>query len=270
MCYYGIQTRRKQIRCGHSLRTPAQVVKGIMVQNVIESRSVGDFLKAVYSLQQRAIRAGATPEEVRISTNALAEALSISAPSVTDMARRLVEMALVDYRRYYGVRLTEEGELIALKLIRRHRLIELYLVVEMGYELHEVHDEAEVLEHAVSDRFVNTIYEKLGHPTHDPHGDPIPALDGTVIRRDLSPLSDIPLDTVAIVRRYDTQNNDVIAHILERGFVLGATVRVTSRDPFNGPVTSEINEETRVIGHHVANCIMVEVDRSVTDDPATE
>lgn len=234
-----------------------------MHPDYIQSRSIGDFLKAVYTLQAR-IEHTSHPDsdlEARVSTNELAEALNISAPSVTDMARRMEELNLVDYRKYYGVRLTDQGKEIALRLIRRHRLIELYLVEELGYGLHEVHDEAEVLEHSVSDRFVNTIYEKLGYPTHDPHGDPIPTPDGKVITRDLTPLTDIPLDTLAIVRRYDTQNNELIAYILERGFELGCEVIVTSRDPFEGPITSQINAETRVLGHNVAKNIMVELDK---------
>lgn len=236
-----------------------------MLNEYLQSRSIGDFLKAVYTLQVAGEPAGEeSDDEARVSTNALAEYLSISAPSVTDMARRMEELGLVDYRKYRGVRLSADGEAMALHLIRRHRLIELYLVQELGYALHEVHDEAEVLEHAVSDRFINTIFEKLGRPTHDPHGDPIPTPEGKVARRNLTRLTEIPLDTLAIVRRYNTQNNELIAHILERGFVLGAQVTVTARDPFDGPVTSQVNEETAVLGHHAATCIMVELDKKKT------
>ncbi len=231
-----------------------------MHDDIIQSRSVGDFLKAVYTLQLLEPECSAEQDaaETRVTTNALAEMLNISAPSVTDMARRMVEIGLIDYRKYHGVRLTEEGLGIALNLIRRHRLIELYLVEEMGYGLHEVHDEAEVLEHSVSERFIDTIYDKLGHPTHDPHGDPIPSKTGEIVKRNLLSLVDIPLERVAIIRRYNTQNNDVIEHITARGFVLGAEVRVTARDPFDGPVTSRIEDETKIIGHNVAHCIMVE------------
>ena len=109
-------------------------------------KSVENFLKTVFALQQT---------QERVSTNALADALEITAPSVTDMARRLMDAGAVDYVKYKGVRLTDMGEDIALKMLRRHRLIELYLVQELGYELHEVHEEAEVLEHAVSDQFVS-------------------------------------------------------------------------------------------------------------------
>lgn len=235
-----------------------------MQQDIIRSRSTGDFLKAIYLLQSIEAERGPDTEPPndddapRVSTNALAEMLNISAPSVTDMARRMVEIGLIDYRKYYGVRLTEEGAAIALNLIRRHRLIELYLVEEMGYELYEVHDEAEVLEHSVSDRFIDTLYEKLGRPTHDPHGEPIPSKTGEIVKRNLLSLVDVPLDCAAIVRRYNTQNDAVIEHITSRGFVLGAEVYVTSRDPFDGPVTSSVNDEVKVVGHKIAHCIMVE------------
>src|SRR5215216_6312158 len=112
------------------------------------SESVENFLKAIFSLQQA---------EERVSTNTLAEALMISAPSVTDMAQRMVKDGLVDYQKYKGVVLTRAGQEVALKIIRRHRLIELYLVTELGYELAEVHHEAEALEHAVSDQFIEAL-----------------------------------------------------------------------------------------------------------------
>ncbi|MBC7813828.1 MAG: metal-dependent transcriptional regulator, partial [Burkholderiales bacterium] len=130
-----------------------------------QSKSVDDFLKAIYVLQQ---------QMERVSTNALADVLTISAPSVTDMAQRLVAAGLVDYQKYRGVVLTDAGMEIALKIIRRHRLIELYLVEELGYLLPEVHEEAERLEHAVSERFIEAVATKLGKPAVDPHGDPIP------------------------------------------------------------------------------------------------
>ncbi len=218
--------------------------------NLQQTRSVEDFLKAVYVLQQ---------QMERVSTNALADMLGISAPSVTDMARRMVEAGLVDYRKYYGVLLTSHGEAIALHVIRRHRLIELYLVEQLGYELHEVHDEAENMEHAVSDRFVEAIAARLGDPQVDPHGDPIPAPDGTVHRPQLMRLTELPDDTPAQVSRFVAENSEMLQHMLDRDFSLGATVRIVERDPFDGPLTVEINGTRRTIGHTVADCILVEL-----------
>jgi DtxR family Mn-dependent transcriptional regulator len=217
--------------------------------DVRQSESVQNFLKAVYSLQ-------ATSE--RVSTNALAEVLNVAAPSVTDMAQRLVTAELIDYQKYQGVRLTASGEALALKIIRRHRMIELYLVRQLGYALQDVHAEAENLEHAVSDQFIEAIAAKLGNPDIDPHGDPIPHADGTIVRRDLHPLSEWPLHTVASVARIKADNGEMLQHILDRGFKLDAQIEVLSRDPFNGPVTAMVDGEQRVVGHNVADCILVE------------
>lgn len=217
--------------------------------DITQSQSVQDFLKAVYRLQ------GASGG---VSTNALAEKLDVKAPSITDMAQRLVNAGLVDYEKYKGVRLTATGAALALKIIRRHRLIELYLVTELGYALQEVHKEAENLEHAVSDRFIEAIAAKLGDPDIDPHGDPIPALDGSIIPRDLHPLTEWPLRTPAQVSQIKASNPDMLTHILDRGFKLDAQVEVLARDPFDGPLTARVDGEERVVGHNVAECIMVE------------
>ncbi|MEZ4668533.1 MAG: metal-dependent transcriptional regulator [Anaerolineae bacterium] len=217
--------------------------------DLTQSKSVQDFLKAVYSLQQ---------DSERVSTNALAEVLTVAAPSVTDMAQRLVAADLIDYERYKGVRLTSSGEALALKIVRRHRLIELYLVKELGYKLQEVHEEAEHLEHAVSDRFIEALATKLGQPERDPHGDPIPAADGTITEREAYPLTEWPLNTAAAVSRIRAENPDMLQHILDRGFKLQAHVEVLSRDPFEGPLMAMVDGKMRVVGYHVATCIMVE------------
>ncbi len=216
----------------------------------IQSEAVENFLKAVYVLQQKM---------ERVSTNALAESLGRKAPTITDMVRRMEDAGLLHYRKYHGVMLTETGENIALKIIRRHRLIELYLVEELNYGLHEVHDEAESLEHAVSDRFIDAIAEKLGHPEVDPHGDPIPDADGVMLRRELIPLTEIPLHTVAKVARYRAESADMLQHLLDRDLQLDAEVEVLARDPFEGPLTMRVNGSQRIMGHNAADCILVEI-----------
>ncbi len=219
-------------------------------RDVADYDAVQNFLKAVYTLQQQ--------NNDRVSTNALAEVLNVKAPSITDMARRMVDAGLVDYERYRGVRLTESGEHIALKVIRRHRLIELYLVQELGYALHEVHNEAEKLEHAVSDRFIDALAHKLGDPLVDPHGDPIPSAEGVVQERHLLPLSQLPQRVPASVSRLTADSPDMLQHMLDRGFKLDANVQVLAHDPFDGPITALVDGEQRVIGHSVAACIWVE------------
>jgi DtxR family Mn-dependent transcriptional regulator len=213
------------------------------------SKAVEDFLKAVYVLQQG---------DERVSTNTLSEALTISAPSVTDMAQRMVKDGLVDYQKYRGVILTAAGVEIALRMLRRHRLIELYLVRELGYALHEVHHEAEALEHAVTDRFVEAIAQKLGDPDVDPHGDPIPTAEGRLTERDLKPLTEWALHTPGHVARLRSESAELLQHILERDFRLGARIEVTGRDPFDGPLTVMVDGSERVIGHTAAESIMIE------------
>ncbi len=215
------------------------------------SESVENFLKTVYSLQQ---------DDERVSTNTLAEALTISAPSVTDMAQRMVKDGLVDYQKYRGVVLTPAGEEIALKIIRRHRLIELYLTRELGYELPQVHKEAEALEHAVSDHFIEALARKLGNPAVDPHGDPIPTADLVIARPNQIPLTELAEGATATVARLRADGETMLQHILERGFALGSTVHALQRDPFEGPVTVTVDGVTRVVGFKVATCILVDPD----------
>lgn len=216
-----------------------------------ESQSVQDFLKTVYTLQQ---------QQDRVSTNALADALNITAPSVTDMAQRLVEEGTIDYRKYKGVRLTDNGKTVALKMLRRHRLLELYLVQDLGYELHEVHDEAEALEHTVSDRFIDAIAAKLGHPEYDPHGDPIPDIEGVMPKRDLHPLATLDLNIPARICRFIMENPDMLQHTQERGMVMGTQITILARDPFEGPITLKMEDDSEIIiGHAIAVAILVEL-----------
>src|ERR687894_1010185 len=144
------------------------------------SSSVGDYVKAVWEIAGT----GAA------STKDVAERLSVSPASVTNMFVRLQEMGFVEYERYRGASLTRRGREEALRLIRRHRLIETFLLEHLGYSWREVHEEAERLEHAVSDGFTERLAEFLGHPDQDPHGDPIPAADGTMQPDDSFPLSE--------------------------------------------------------------------------------
>ncbi|MEM9952045.1 MAG: metal-dependent transcriptional regulator [Chloroflexota bacterium] len=220
------------------------------------SESVENFVKAVYVLQNDL---DVTDDDARVSTNALKAALDIKAPSVTDMAQRLTDNGLIDYRKYRGVRLTDKGTALALNLIRRHRLIELYLVQELGYEIHEVHQEAEILEHSVSDRFIEAINAKLSNPEFDPHGDPIPDADGAFTQRELHPLSDLPIATRGRISRFITTDSDMLQHTLDRGFILDQAVEILARDPFQGPITVKLGNDETVIGHIVAETILVEV-----------
>src|SRR3982750_441989 len=148
------------------------------------TRSVEDYLKAIYQL---------SPQGRPASTSEIAQLLALSHPSVTGMVKRLSEHGLLEHVPYRGVQLTEEGRRAALRMVRRHRLIEAYLVEFLGYSWDAVHDEAERLEHAVSDTLVERMATSLGHPNADPHGDPIPAADGSIEELACTPLSDVPV-----------------------------------------------------------------------------
>lgn len=212
------------------------------------SEAIEDFLKAVYLLQQ---------EHERVQTSQLADALAITAPSTTEMAKKLARAKLVSHEPYRGIRLTPAGERIALEIVRHHRLIELFLVETLGYGWDEVHEEAERLEHAMSDRLAERIAEYLGDPHFDPHGDPIPSVEGDVAERALTPLSEWPLDTPGVVTRLLNQAPDLLRYLSEKGLVLGAEVKVMQRDPFEGPVTLRIAGDEHAISPHIAQYVLV-------------
>ncbi|MBK9122615.1 MAG: metal-dependent transcriptional regulator [Chloroflexi bacterium] len=217
------------------------------------SESVENFLKAVYTLQH---------VTERVSTNALAERLNVTAPSVTDMARRLEDAGLLNYQKYYGMRLTDEGERVALAVIRRHRLIELYLVRELGYDLHEVHDEAERLEHAVSDRFVEAIDRKLGTPDIDPHGDPIPTAEGVVTPVSALQLTQLTPGSAGIVARLDGGSAEILQHLAAREIRLGDEILLVSCNEDFDSLDVEINGRSETIARAIAGSIYVNSEES--------
>lgn len=212
------------------------------------SKANEDFLKAVYLLQQ---------EHDRVQTSVLAEALGISAPSTTEMAKKLAKANLIIHEPYRGVHLTAAGERVALEIVRNHRLLELFLVQTLGYSWDEVHEEAEQLEHAVSDRLIQRIAEYLGNPRYDPHGDPIPGPEGDIHARELTPLSDWPVGEKGLVARLRDQSPDMLRYLDEKGLVIAAQVRVLKTDPFEGPLTLLVDGSEQVIGVKVAQYVLI-------------
>jgi DtxR family Mn-dependent transcriptional regulator len=185
------------------------------------TRAVEDYLKAIYKLQ----RSGSPA-----TTNAIAELLGIRAASVTAMFQQLSEQGMAEYTPYRGALLTEKGTEAALRVIRRHRLIELYLNQHLGVPWDRVHDEAERLEHAVSPYLEERIDASLGRPHVDPHGAPIPTSAGTIEERDLIPLADLPLDTASVVRHIPDDDPELLRRAASLGIVPGVTVTVIGHD----------------------------------------
>ncbi len=207
-----------------------------------------DYLKAIYRLQD--------PED-GVPTKALADALDVTAASATNMVKRLAELELVSYEPYQGAQLTGPGEAIALEVIRHHRLLELFLVETLGLSWDQVHEEAEVLEHHISERLEARIAEMLGHPERDPHGDPIPGLDGSVRADGGRALPDAePGSTVQVVRVTD-QRPDVLRFLADNGLVPDAHLAVDRVEPSAGVIEIQVDDRSIHLGMEVAAAVRV-------------
>lgn len=211
------------------------------------SNSMEDYLKAIFELGESSVK-----------TQDLATELKVSAASVTGMLKKLSELKLVAYEPYYGVSLTKAGRLVALETLRHHRLLETYLAEALGYAWHEVHDEAEKLEHHISEAFEERIAEALGHPTHDPHGDPIPQRDGTLPASLGQPLSDFEAKTQVVLKRIKRQSDQVLKYLSEHGLVPGTTITILEKAPFEGPITVEMSGETIALSRDLAQAILAQ------------
>lgn len=215
---------------------------------MVLSQAVEDYLKAIYTLEAEGNKA---------TTTKIAESLEVSSASATNMVKRLSEMGLVDYESYKGASLTNSGTKIALEIIRHHRLLELYLLEVMGYSWDEVHEEAEKLEHHISEKFEDRITKLLDDPTHDPHGDPIPTKDGLMPEMDSQPLIDAELGQEYIVSRVKDQDPELLRYLEKIGLLPGIKIKVKEKAPFKGPVTMLIEEKEQVIGNDVARNILI-------------
>jgi DtxR family Mn-dependent transcriptional regulator len=209
------------------------------------STAIGDYLKAIWTVGQGD----------RATTSALAEHLSVSASSVSGMLARLQSQGWVTYERYKGASLTERGAAEALRLLRRHRLIETFLIEYLDYTWDEVHEEAEALEHAISDRFTERLADRLGHPTHDPHGDPIPTRRGGLPRT-----PDLSLDELAVgdrlrVARLRTQDASLLAHLDALRIRPGQVLSVVRRTPEADVVHVLVEGHEVVLSRSVAGVV---------------
>jgi DtxR family Mn-dependent transcriptional regulator len=210
------------------------------------TRSVEDYLKVIYHLSSQGGFA---------ATSEIAAHLDVSAPSVSGMVKRLSETGLIEHVPYRGVQLTAQGRRAALKMIRRHRILEVYLTQQLGYDWDGVHDEAERLEHAVSDELIERMSGALGHPRYDPHGAPIPTAAGEIEEADLISVADAPVGQALELRQVGTEDPARLRYLAEQGLVPGAQLTVTDRQPFNGPTTVRMGQGPRVIGTELAQLL---------------
>ncbi len=215
------------------------------------SQSVEDYLKAIYKLQ------GEKEDGSGVSTTQLAKKMEVANASVTNMLKRLADMGLVNYESYYGTRLTESGNKIALEMIRHHRLLELYLKEMLGYSWDEVHEEAEKLEHHISEQFEDKIAEMLNHPTVDPHGDPIPTKDGKMPSVRSNKLTKVKEGVPQMIKRVKNQSPDLLRYLEKQGLIPGVKVQIISKEPFDGPIKIQVEEKTTTIGFSIADDIYV-------------
>ena len=192
-------------------------------------------MKVIYDLQER----GTGP----VTISGMAERLSVSNSSVSGMLRKLNELGFVEHQRYGNVSLTETGTKAALAVLRRHRLLETYLVAELGYSWDEVHDEAEILEHVVSDKFVDRIAAHLGNPVVDPHGDPIPTREGTIVERESVLLSDAETGTSGVIVRVNDTDPELLRYLADIDIGIGMRVEVVERLPFAGSIRISVHPE---------------------------
>jgi DtxR family transcriptional regulator, Mn-dependent transcriptional regulator len=213
------------------------------------SSSVGDYLKAIWEISGSGTA----------STKEVANRLSVSSASVTNMFGRLQEMGLVRYERYRGASLTRRGLVEALRLVRRHRLIETFLLEHLGYSWQDVHEEAERLEHAVSDKFTERLAKLLGHPDRDPHGDLIPATDGTFASERSKPLSETEAGQRVYIIRVSDESASVLNHLGDRGLIPGRVLSVKEVRSLDGVVTVEDEDgDEHPLGETLARAIFVQ------------
>ena len=217
----------------------------------IASSAVEDYAKAIYALESRSGEA--------VTTNALAERVGVTPASASGMVKHLDELGLVTHAPYKGVRLTPDGVAVALEVLRHHRLLELYLAESLGVPWDRVHDEAEVLEHVLSEELEELIAAKLGNPTRDPHGDPIPTRDGRIEERATVSLEALGEGDRGTFVRISDSDPDMLRYLAERGIAPGDEFQVEEKQPFGGPSFVRFGDAVHVLGGELAGRMRVEV-----------
>ena len=217
------------------------------------SEAIQDYAKAIYSLQAQSGRP--------VSNSAVADRLGVSAASASAMVKRLTEQGLATHARYRGVELTPEGQRVALEVLRHHRLLELYLVTHLDVPWDRVHEEAEALEHAISEDLEARIAAKLDHPTRNPHGDPIPTAELAIDDPETRSLESLEGGTRGRFIRVSDSRPEMLRYLRERGIRLGDRLEVVDRQPFGGPLLVRFGDRrTEAIGGELARAMRVELD----------
>jgi DtxR family Mn-dependent transcriptional regulator len=234
----------------------------------LRTPAVEDYSKAIFALESRG--------EEPVSTNALAERLGITPGSVSAMLKRLDELGLITHIPYRGVRLTADGRRIALEVIRHHRLLESYLSEALGMPWDRVHAEAEVLEHVLSEDLEALIAAKLGHPTVDPHGDPIPSADLELEEPATERMESLEPGDEGLFVRVSDSDPAMLRYLADRGIAPGDRFEILERQPFGGPLLVRFlhaetgGEREHAIGGQLAAAMRVELERSGAEIPAAE
>ncbi|MCS7263826.1 MAG: metal-dependent transcriptional regulator [Armatimonadetes bacterium] len=213
------------------------------------SPAMEDYLKVIYKLQKQL---------GTVTTQAVAKAMKVKPASATNMLKKLARLKLVQYNAYKGVLLTPSGEKMALEIIRHHRLLELYLRQALKMPLHKVHEEAERLEHALSEDLEDLISAALGNPTHDPHGHPIPTKEGKFDEPYHPSLAEVPQGQKFLIVRVSDSNPELLRYLEELGLVPQAVVSVLRREPFGGPIWVQLEDKTHPLGQEVAYHVFVQ------------
>ena len=214
------------------------------------SHAVEDYAKAIYVLEERT----GGP----VTNNAIAERLGVTPASASSMVKKLDGLGLVAHVRYRGVRLTRRGQRVALEVLRHHRLLERYLVEELGVPWDRVHDEAEVLEHVLSEDLEARIAAKLGDPSHDPHGDPIPTTDLEIEEEETRALAELDPGDEAVFTRVSDSDPEKLRYLHERGIAPGMPLTVIGREPFGGPLRVRMGGAEHALGGELAGAMRVE------------
>jgi DtxR family Mn-dependent transcriptional regulator len=217
------------------------------------SSAIEDYAKAIYALEMRGGEA--------VTTNALADRIGVTPASASGMVKRLAELGLVEHQPYRGVFLTGDGRRVALEVMRHHRLLELYLVQSLGVPWDRVHQEAEVLEHVLSEELEELIAAKLGNPTHDPHGDPIPTRDLTIEEEPTQSLQSLEAGASGRFARVSDSEPEMLRFLADRGIRPGDSFEVIDKQPFGGPLFVRFGDNVHVLGGNLATAMRVEVNR---------